>query len=229
MTWQTDDGKHEGWVAPTFADGGLGSGWGVAATGEGTAGVLVARIGDRELDSDDWQYRPEAEVTGWVMACDCGWRGQPWTRATSLADQDLAARRAYSPGDNYGDGPREIEDACHTEWLAHIRPHQVLAEISTLTAEHADVDQRLADAVGRARAVGVSWTDIGAAAGITRQSAHERWRHVQPAAAEVMEKLQRANEAVAAKLAARHRTDPNESVFSANPINGAGARRGLEL
>lgn len=228
MTWQTDDGKHEGWVAPTFADGGIGSGWAGPAPGTGNGGVLVARIGDRELDYDDWQYRPEAEVTGWVMACNCNpdprrWRGkrvllgQPWTRVTSPAEQDLAARRVYSPGGDYGDGPREIEDACHAEWRAHVRPDEVLAEVSTLAAEHADVGQRLAEVVGRARAVGVSWTDIGAAAGITRQSAHERWRHVQPAAAEVMEKLQRANEAVAAKLAARHRTDPNESAFSANP------------
>jgi len=185
MSWQTDDGKHEGWAAQTFADGGLGSGLGSPTARElgrepraEDYGVLVSRIDGRELAYDDWQYRPEAEVTGWVSVCECGWRGTPWTRVTIPAEQNLTARRAYTVPGDLGDSPREVEDACHAEWKEHIRPHLVLAEVADLAEQHTDVGRRLADAVGRARAVGATWTDIGAAAGITRQSAHERWRHL---------------------------------------------------
>lgn len=185
MGWTTDDGKHEGWAAPTFTDGALGSGWGAPPAErlgrELTAedyGVLVAWIGQRELEYDEWQYRPEAEVTGWVAACGCGWRGTPWTRVADPAEQNVADRRAYSGGGDFDQAPREVEDACHAEWHEHVRPHQVLADIVGLADAHAEIGRRLADAVGRARAVGASWADIGAAAGMTRQSAHERWRNV---------------------------------------------------
>jgi hypothetical protein len=35
--------------------------------------------------------------------------------------------------------------------------------------------QALEDAVAAARAYGASWTDIGAAVGLTRQAAYQRW------------------------------------------------------
>lgn len=38
--------------------------------------------------------------------------------------------------------------------------------------------RRLDDAVAVARAAGATWGEIGAAAGMTRQSAHERWGHL---------------------------------------------------
>lgn len=166
MSWQTDDGKHEGWLAPTFTDGALGSGW-------SHQGVMVTRIGERELEYEQWQHRPEAEVTGWVTACECGWRGLPWTRVTAPDDQDLAARRVYSPD---ADEPQGVHDASHAEWKEHVSPHEILTEVAALSREHAEVGRRLAEAVARARAAGASWTDVGGAAGMTRQSAHERWR-----------------------------------------------------
>lgn len=182
MSWQTDDGKHEGWVAATFADGALGSGWGAPTAAQlgrqvraEDHGVTVARIGDRYLPVAEWQYRPEAEVTGWVTACECGWRGEPWTRVTAPDDQDLAARRVYSPD---VDGPQGFHDAGHAEWKEHIGPHEILTEIATLSHEHAEVGRRLAETVARARAGGASWAEVGSAAGMTRQSAHERWRSV---------------------------------------------------
>lgn len=189
MTWQTEDGQHEGWAAATFVDGGLGSGWGCPdpqRLGRDLVaedyGVLVARVdgpdGQRELAYEQWQYRPVVQVTGWVAACTCGWRGRPWIRVSEPAGQDLAARRVY-PGDDV-DAARlpELEAAVHDEWLSHVRPHEVLAQVAALASEHAEVGRRLDAAAVAARVARVSWADIGAAAGITRQSAHERWRHL---------------------------------------------------
>jgi hypothetical protein len=177
MTWMTEDGTHEGWVAARFADGAISG-------GVGPAGYRVSYDAD---GAEAWQreeWRPDAAVVGWMGACTCGWRAEPWARVAAQAEEDLAARRAF--GDYLAEDGRvlfdvdhaAIADAVHGEWKRHIEPDVVLAEVAALAGEHAEVGRRLADAVGRARAVGASWTDIGAAAGITRQSAHERWRHV---------------------------------------------------
>src|SRR5215207_5044816 len=106
MGWQTDDEKHEGWLAPTFADGGLGSGY-------FSEGVLVARIGEQELEVEQWQYRPDDDVIGWLTVCECGWRGQPWTRVREAGEQDLAVRKVYS-FDSFA--PTPVDDAAHAEW-----------------------------------------------------------------------------------------------------------------
>jgi hypothetical protein len=107
MTWQTDDGRHEAWIAATFADGALGG-------GQDADGVIVTTVGGQELAYEQWQRRPDSEVTGWLILCGCGgWRGRPWFRVADPGEQDLAARRAHSPD---CDPPGEVEDACHAEW-----------------------------------------------------------------------------------------------------------------
>ena len=50
------------------------------------------------------------------------------------------------------------------------------AEIRAAADARREADARLDVAVARARRLGRSWADIGAAAGMTRQSANERWR-----------------------------------------------------
>jgi len=45
-------------------------------------------------------------------------------------------------------------------------------------AELRDIEATLETTVARALHWGASWTDIGAALGVTRQSAHRRYRHL---------------------------------------------------
>lgn len=167
MTWELEDGQHEGFLAPTFADGGLGG-------GSSSRGVNVTRIGDRDLPIEQWQDRPYADVIGWTTVCECGWRGPLWERVADPDEQDLAARKVYSE-DGYGD---DLEATSHAEWKDHVRPFEGLGEIAALARQHATIGRQLADAVARARTGGASWADVGTAAGMTRQSAHERWRNV---------------------------------------------------
>lgn len=53
-----------------------------------------------------------------------------------------------------------------------------LGIVARISAEIADAHDRLEAAVRDARADGATWAQIGAAAGITRQAAHERWGHL---------------------------------------------------
>lgn len=177
MTWMTEDGLHEGWAAARFADGAISG-----STGPDGYRVSYSADGAEAWELDEW--RPDDAVVGWIGACTCGWRGQPWTRVADRAEEDLAARRAFGDyvtedGRVLFDADRDVvADAVHAEWKQHIYPELLLAEVAALAQEHAEAGRRLAEAVGRARAVELSWSDIGTAAGITRQSAWERWRHV---------------------------------------------------
>ena len=164
MAWADDDGQHEGSVGMLLPDGAVGTGW-----QSKTVLVSVDPAG-RNLDIDDWQYRPDGDVTGWLPRCSCGWSGHPWIRATDPRDFDPVMRVAYSP-DSFV--PETLEDGpLHDEWRGHAFP---LKQLAPLAAAYAEAGQRLDDAVATARSRGVSWTQIGTAVGITRQSAHERW------------------------------------------------------
>jgi hypothetical protein len=181
VSWLSEDGQHEGYVARVFADGALGA-------GVAPEGVIVSELGDVVLGREDWEHRPAGEVVGFVAACECGWRGLPWTRVTSPDRFDLTARRVDASDEDvlYPDGTTTIERLARLEWDKHTAPDEALVEVTVLAAEQAAVGRRLDAAVARARAAGASWDRIGTAAGITRQSAHERWRHVlagEPAAA----------------------------------------------
>jgi len=186
VTWSTEDGKHECWVAARFADGAFsagrsGQGFQIGCAGDG--------IAEQWVIAEEW--RADADAVGWTGVCTCGWRSQPWTRVHAPADEDLAARRAfgdYLPGDGrvlFDSDHRGVEDAVHAEWKRHIEPDLLLGEIAELTERRRDLDERLAAAVGKARQAKATWEDIGRAAGMTRQSAHERWRDAAGLNAEV--------------------------------------------
>ena len=171
MTWATENGKHEAWVAAFFGDGAI-------SVGSGPQGLAVSASAGGEVD----EWRPAENAIGWIGACSCGWRSTPWVRVTDATEQDLAEHRAF--GDILYEGqmvfdecPREVEQAVHVEWKRHIEPDVLLGEIAELTARRREVDELLAATVAQARRLRVAWEDIGrAAGGITRQSAWERWR-----------------------------------------------------
>lgn len=66
-----------------------------------------------------------------------------------------------------------------------------LAELRQLVEAGAELEARLdaamTEQVWVARSRDVSWTEIAAAVGITRQAAHKRWRHLDDVAAEDLE------------------------------------------
>jgi hypothetical protein len=129
--------------------------------------------------SDD----PGVEPAWLLPTCACGWRGQ---------------RVAYDP---------QAEDAARAQWDTHMDAVTVylltaakagealidmleaarkagefdgrpLAVIKALRVTQAHVGFQLAAAVGAARAQELSWELIGEALGVTRQTAHERYRDV---------------------------------------------------
>jgi len=58
---------------------------------------------------------------------------------------------------------------------------RLLADVTAANADRAAADDRIATLVGAARMAGASWSQIGAALGVSRQAAHERYgRPVRP-------------------------------------------------
>ncbi|WP_280232273.1 hypothetical protein [Nocardia cyriacigeorgica] len=172
MGRQDETGRHEGYVAHVFADGMYGGGWsGGGPTANYTPdGVL--------LPYEQRQTRTADEIVAWRPICggpggrSC-WHGQLWARVTDPAEHDPAARKLYSP---YITGPAEDdEDLMMREWQAHIAPMRGTADVEDAAAEVVEAQRRLNEAVVAARAQGASWEAIGRAAGMSRQSAHERW------------------------------------------------------
>lgn len=127
---------------------------------------------------------PGVEPAWLLPTCVCGWRGQ---------------RVPYDP---------QAEDAARAQWDAHMDEVTVyllsvakaaellidalgvarkggefdarpLAVIKALRVTQAHVGAEVAAAVGAARAQDVSWELIGRALGVTRQTAHERYRDVE--------------------------------------------------
>jgi hypothetical protein len=168
MSYQTDDGLHEGWEAAEFPDGRF-------SVGTGPSGVLVRYLRP-DLDTGEPGVLDGRTAIGWRGVCECGWRGPLWERVTDPMEHDLSARKVFDPDPSAGDSVPSgvIEDAIHREWLGHLPPTS-LADVRAAAEDVRKAETRLDDAVARARADGSSWADIGEAAGITRQSAHERW------------------------------------------------------
>ncbi|MFE2961142.1 hypothetical protein [Nocardia tengchongensis] len=172
MGRQTEDG-HEGYVAFVFADGLSGGAW--------SGGPIATTTADgKPLGGDEWQHRADADVVAWRAVCsdldspsgrEC-WRGPVWTRVASAAEQDLTQRRIYSTDSML---PGGIENAIMLDWELHIAPTAGTYAVELAADEVSQAQDRLAQAVLEARERGASWEEIGRAAGMTRQSAHERW------------------------------------------------------
>ncbi|WP_425298004.1 hypothetical protein, partial [Nocardia brasiliensis] len=130
---------------------------------------------------DPRELRDRNDVVGWRVVCvDEGsarihWRGPLWTRTTRPDAEDFAARRGYSE-DGESDFSAALEDAVFADWdTAHVTPIDAVYPVWQAAEELGVAQSALTEAVRKARADGASWADIGTAAGMTRQSAHERW------------------------------------------------------
>lgn len=186
MGWISEDGLHEGYLVPQFGDGQRGLG----VVGGGIPDDQIAVSHDREAEHG-YGLRPAGEVTGWVVCCDCStrdsfgpmstWVGPVFTRVPSAALEDLSRRRLHAADADVADAAfrPEVEDAAREPWrLEHVFTTDALGEVAAATSEATAAQRRLEAAVRFARHSGGSWEAIGRAAGMSRQSAHERWRHV---------------------------------------------------
>jgi len=181
MGWIYDgipDEEHEGYPIGVLANGVIptyetGSQWAEMAFRGGW------------WSSGSTSKDPGVEPAWLLPACACGWRGQ---------------RIPYDP---------QAEDAARTQWDAHMdevtvylltaaRAAEVfistlkfareagefdsrpLAVIKALRVTQAHIGSQITAVVGAARAQELSWEVIGVALGITRQTAHERYRDVDP-------------------------------------------------
>lgn len=177
MGKMTNDGRHEGVIHHLFGDGSYGSSWSGGPIAEHTAdGTPIPRAEQRTRDY--------AEVVSWRAICICTephefrgrerWRGPLWTRVATLDEQDLDQHRLYLDDDRPLD--EESEDLILVDWDIHVGPaSDELYAVRLAADEVADAQARLTEAVRAAREAGASWTDIGRATGMSRQSAHERW------------------------------------------------------
>lgn len=170
----TGDGRHEGAVHHFFADGTYGASTEAAGPIATTApgGALLA----------EWQTHTWDDVVAFQAICvDCSnplngypqcWEGSTWITVAADADHDPANRRIRRPADGLSE---EIEDLILAEWEQHIRPLQGCYEVELAAEALSEAQRQLTAAVRSAREQGASWDAIGQAAGMTRQSAHERW------------------------------------------------------
>lgn len=139
-------------------------------------------------DTDEDRRRPSAEIVGWRLSCNCVRRSNSevstwsdpvqWTRVPSASLEDLDRHRVFaSDTDVHADERPQVAEAARAVWQReHLDPIDVDGEIRAAAEARRDADLRLGAAVAKARRLGRSWADIGAAAGMTRQSANERWR-----------------------------------------------------
>lgn len=174
MGWivEADGELHEGGVAWLVSDG-------RATTGSRLDGVVFMNPRwtydcDESVTPFDFTV-PWSEVTGWRVECECGWRGTTWRRDEATnddpTDEQLDADHMLLP-----DG-RTIEDAGHDEWKRHVQPLAAAAAVQAAAVGVWIAESNLARAVADARAgtPPATWEQIGHAAGISRQGAHERW------------------------------------------------------
>lgn len=175
------DNGHESYIAHLFADGASG------ASASDRGATVTTDPNGRHLPAADWVDRPETEVIGWQLHCQCDssrtWQGSTWTRVRTADEQDLAARKLYADDsldvldiavqDNDDDDP--VGAAMFGEWLRHADSQQALTELRGAASAASAAARRLDAAAVQARRAGHSWDTVGTAAGIARQSAHERW------------------------------------------------------
>lgn len=102
----------------------------------------------------------------WRLTCECGWTGE---QLPAYDDPKYGTR----------DCPEDVEDRVfNPAWDAHVAPHVALFDLGEMTEQLRDLEQRAAEKVKLARAGGASWTQVGRAAGLSRQGAQQRWGQI---------------------------------------------------
>lgn len=110
------------------------------------------------------EHRTKAS-TGLRPGCGCGWRGSP----RPVPDE---------PPSRMPDAVAALERGFGREWGRHlytaVATLRIREVLDLMAGVHADLDA----AVAHARRGHASWQDIADVVGTRRQSAHQRWRHL---------------------------------------------------
>lgn len=114
-----------------------------------------------------WSAEIGRRVTGWRAGCECGWRGGRFYSRTEWPSPDGGAPEEV---DGY-----DTEAGTYAEWTRHLAEAVPTLAVHDAAERAATARDELNRAVALARAAGASWAAIGAAAGMSKQSAHERW------------------------------------------------------
>lgn len=153
------------------------TGYGPAYEHEGYAAAVL----DDDTVTGTHDDLTNSRFVGWRAACVCGWRGERfWSRAEVVATDSLYAEQVALYPSAASVAPESVEgpeggDGALGQWRAHLAEALPGLAVHDAAARLVEAREELDTAVGRARAAGASWTVIGDAAGLTRQSAHERW------------------------------------------------------
>ncbi|MCW2722078.1 hypothetical protein [Pseudonocardia sp.] len=108
----------------------------------------------------------EPSVVGWRAACECGWRGgqfyprAEWPSSTGMAPEGVEGWQS-------GTGT-------FSEWQRHLDRALPELAVHDLARTLAVTEMRLREAVDTARRAGLSWSRIGAVAGMTGEQAVRR-------------------------------------------------------
>lgn len=182
MGWISNDSLHEGYLEVVLVGGAATS----TSNGRGPVVMMYDELGN--YSGNDIQ-RSDDEIVGWRLRCDCSsdttfrpvahWEGPQFERVATAALEDLENGRIFVRSGECATDVAEredVEEVVRVRWLfQHVSPLEALNTISTSRAEIVAATQRLDQAVTYARAAGQTWDKIGQAAGMTRQSAQERW------------------------------------------------------
>ena len=178
MGWLSDEEGHEGYVLAVAPDG-------RTSGSSNAAGILLWRPdvdqrvaaawaeGRPPTTEEMYELVPYAEVVGWEAGCSCGWTGRRWTRGETTPGE----YGGHDADDAYLPDGRTVEDHGLDLWKAHMEPVGRLSAVERAADALAQAREALDQAVLEARGQepAASWTEIGRAAGMTRQSAHEKW------------------------------------------------------
>ena len=106
-------------------------------------------------------------VIGWRSGCDCGWRGRQFYPRAEWPSPTGAVPAAV-------EGWEGVTATCG-EWVRHVQQAVPELSIYELARQLTDIRATLTEAVTVARRAGLSWAQIGDAAGISADHAARRW------------------------------------------------------
>lgn len=136
-------------------------------------GAVPVSSSGRPSPGRRWDYTAP-KMRGW---CGCGWTGP--TRPQRRPEAASGARRGEWERVN-----RAARDAIEEDWSAHVHDALRTLRVLEVMAELREAERALTAAVIEARDGRASWSEVAAAAGMAKQSAHRRWGAHDPLAPE---------------------------------------------
>ncbi len=106
-------------------------------------------------------------VVGWRAGCDCGWRGRQFYPRAEWPSPTGAVPAAV-------EGWEDATATCG-EWVRHVQQAIPELPVYELARQLTDIQATLTEAVSVARRAGLSWAQIGDAAGVSADHAARRW------------------------------------------------------